>query len=1406
MDTDLSNYIKYCLGYIRLTRERTVAAQQRYSVDFPKLYFSLLGLLNGDTDGKKGELINLDTFYKFDPKKVPENQKDQYEKEKVLANKIEDIYNKYRNDEFTKQIILSFGYFEIELPIVSEEEIEDEEEEATTLRKSHGDVTNDEILEALTYLNSNYAGKPVKVAGEKCKIIGKVFGKIKVELSNGKTKVVEKSALENTEITSEEAITYLKEKALEKIKKNSQPKAEITESSSKTKIDRFPLFSLPVRIDKLITKSGVEQYSLYAVDPEIQVNIGILESILKEDLYLQLLEEMGKYEIEGKLVLPITHLDTFIKIWHEIKAKLKLREANFDEDSFNLEEIKLSLSPKANYFLAEDLAKLSKFTEKELVKTSLTSWTIDDELTLEGDAPHETELYFPFLYDKYQVSTLSVLVNKASIIQGPPGTGKSETIANLLCHLAATGKKVLFVSQKAQALKVVKDKLKKINVKYLFGYLPNPNSAQTGEEDEADGIAPQLSGLGAYIQKLDIIFSRNKQLTGNPPSIATVVEKKSDLRAEISSNIEKQRRYYELWNELLSLERFDVKISYFVSFGEKFSEKYWNIIKGLKKEIEGRKTLLNSLEKDNPKKKIPSDIFTKIKDISHHKYSTSLTSLRENFLQIWDEIKITQDEILKLSEQIKLYKNKKEKINLDKLFLSLDPKNSSFINDLEIFKEDISKTAYDRHFNLLRKFNNFKRNIRLKNNLHKIPREVVDYIDKYLDQDISRTEARNFLVSLCDYFRYYKNTEKLENEKTNLLKLLNDLYKKHEQCFVAPINSIIQEHICHINTSQDSVLTILTTLVNYFSYHEKYNDITLEKENIENEHTLNLDACGLSNEECLVLENIIDGENPVHPELVKKNILRIQEIKDELRNLANGDDLSELSKEIKSLEIDRSKRISLYLQNIVNANVVKKWQHGIKIKQVVAKLARAFGKSKKAFKTFDKLRKEADNFNAVLDLIPIWIMELDDASRIVPLEPGIFDYVILDEASQCNVAYTLPVMFRSDRTLFVGDSEQMRDSTVMFKSNKIFDELAHRYKIPEERQIKCTGSSVQSVLDIAKNRGFMFKTLQYHYRSPQELIGFSNKYFYKPNGKDLIPLNSNYLTYKDTNRVMLIHEVYSDWKEEFSDKVNVAEARAILGLFKDIQNDIKYQGKSVGILSFFNAQATFLRELFEKEGFDEERDNYKISIIEGIQGDEKDIIIYSFVIRSPEQKNKYTPLTGEGGDIKSDVNRGRVNVAFSRARLQVHCFLSLPINEIPEKIWIKKYLQYVEENGVVDFYSTEMKPFDSGFEQEFYKEFSRKYKTKYLIQNQVSSCGFRVDFVISNPVNNKKLAVECDGPTHFKNEVDEAYGIYVQSDEERQRVIETATKWPFFRIKYSDWIDPSSNHAVFFESIVDLLK
>jgi superfamily I DNA and/or RNA helicase len=474
------------------------------------------------------------------------------------------------------------------------------------------------------------------------------------------------------------------------------------------------------------------------------------------------------------------------------------------------------------------------------------------------------------------------------------------------------------------------------------------------------------------------------------------------------------------------------------------------------------------------------------------------------------------------------------------------------------------------------------------------------------------------------------------------------------------------------NTRNEQVKHI-NSLYNHCLYYENLSNLI----NMENRLKEKLSTCGVSDDEFYIIDDKIDNSKAENLDIIKDNILRVQQIKKELILLSKSESANKINFELHNAEKDRGQRVSVYIQNIINRSLLDKYDKNIVIRKIIGRIQKAFGKSKKAFKTFDKLRSDPDNFNAALDIIPIWIMELDDASRLLPLQSNMFDYVILDEASQCNIAYTMPTMFRAVRAIFVGDKEQMRDNTIMFKSNRVFDELAHRYQIPDERQIKAAGTSVQSLLHIADSLKFRTRMLKYHYRSPAELIGFSNENFYH---KSLVPLNSNYLTYKDTNRVMLVHEVESDWSEEISDNINVAEAKAILGLFKELRSDEKYKDKSIGILSFFNAQATEIRKIFTEGGFKEENDNYKVSIIEGIQGDEKDIIIYSFVIRNIDQKRRYNPLTGEGGDIRGDINKGRVNVAFSRARMQVHCFVSMPIRDIPDKIWIKKYLEYATEN------------------------------------------------------------------------------------------------------------------------------
>ena len=66
------------------------------------------------------------------------------------------------------------------------------------------------------------------------------------------------------------------------------------------------------------------------------------------------------------------------------------------------------------------------------------------------------------MYQTIVIEILSIVLIRTKngvLVQGPPGTGKSQTIANLICHLLALGKKVLVTSHAARALTVLKNKI-----------------------------------------------------------------------------------------------------------------------------------------------------------------------------------------------------------------------------------------------------------------------------------------------------------------------------------------------------------------------------------------------------------------------------------------------------------------------------------------------------------------------------------------------------------------------------------------------------------------------------------------------------------------------------------------------------------------------------------------------------------------------------------------------------------------------------------------------------------------------------------------------------------------------------------------------------------------------------------
>ena len=70
------------------------------------------------------------------------------------------------------------------------------------------------------------------------------------------------------------------------------------------------------------------------------------------------------------------------------------------------------------------------------------------------------ELYFPKPFNDEQVRIVQLLeVHNGVVVQGPPGTGKTHTIANIICHYLAQGKRILVTSMKDPALVVLQEQL-----------------------------------------------------------------------------------------------------------------------------------------------------------------------------------------------------------------------------------------------------------------------------------------------------------------------------------------------------------------------------------------------------------------------------------------------------------------------------------------------------------------------------------------------------------------------------------------------------------------------------------------------------------------------------------------------------------------------------------------------------------------------------------------------------------------------------------------------------------------------------------------------------------------------------------------------------------------------------------
>ena len=278
-----------------------------------------------------------------------------------------------------------------------------------------------------------------------------------------------------------------------------------------------------------------------------------------------------------------------------------------------------------------------------------------------------------------------------------------------------------------------------------------------------------------------------------------------------------------------------------------------------------------------------------------------------------------------------------------------------------------------------------------------------------------------------------------------------------------------------------------------------------------------------------------------------------------------------------------------------------------------------------------------DLFRRSLRVVPIWITTAQ-AAQAIPLEPKLFDLVVIDEASQCTLTNLLPLLYRGKRLAIIGDSEQLPAIPTVQDTEELT--LAKKFEVePFLTLIGHASNDVYSAAADALPRGRAgVLHLDEHFRSNPQIIGFSNRHIYQqrlvlktdPSKGRSLPVGSG-VHKQHVSGCASRGERGRSWQ-------NMPEAQAVMGLIRKLRSDSEMQHYSIGVVTPFSAQKDLLRNLLEADGA---ASKILVDSAYGFQGDERDIIIFSPVVAAG--------ITSSASKwVESPPNL--INVALTRAR------------------------------------------------------------------------------------------------------------------------------------------------------------
>ncbi|MBN2603266.1 MAG: AAA family ATPase [Candidatus Thermoplasmatota archaeon] len=1090
-----------------------------------------------------------------------------------------------------------------------------------------------------------------------------------------------------------------------------------------------------------------------------------------------------------------------------------------------------------------------------------------DDNGISGNSYNEVNtIYFPKEYNDEQLGIIfKAQKNNKVLVQGPPGTGKSHTIANLICHFLANGKKILITAYTKRALEVLKQKLPEDFKNLTVNLLGGDSSSIQDLEASVNEINDKLSSadfytyennIDEYKQDLHVLKENQSMITNKLLNLKeqeirkqVINENYHGLLIEIAQKLEADRVKFDWFKDDYSdinNNEIIAKIKNFITLNQHYQTVDCN---EFEYEVPDIKELFTpsefnefadvnayllqciSLESDNlivcsdhfqTKKLLDSlyNICLEIEKKKQTKISSIHTDVKKNST-VWAERIKKSKEILNSLRRIDLG-------SLDRNVEILYPKDMN----LRILKNDANKLLHylksgGKLDGVLFKFKKYFLPNEIKEKLYlidsvrvngnpcnktwELSSVIEDIRIQQLFEDLAKIWDAKIKNLSKNYEKFFEAFDRLQAETTGLLNSLNEANKlateiskdssiriqdfesdKIKELIHAIEINYYQKKFKEFNSRKEHILFYLSdNSLHPISIHIKnvitkfdtikYQQLIDEIEDINFRKNQYVEFKKIETElkSCvpiliyMIIEGTFNNDNIKNLE----DAILYKHAKKEVQKLLDKDDEDQLIADLKSYESREKKLIAKIsslkawvhvLSNLQQNKILR--QHLTAWVQAVRKIGKT-GRGKRALKFRQEAQKEMEYCKTT---VPCWIMPLYKVTETISPEQGIYDYVIIDEASQLGPD-ALFLFYISKKIIIVGDDKQTSPEYVGISPDTMDPFIRKHLKgIPFANFYGIDFS----IFDHAKRFCDGLIVLREHFRCMPEIIEFSNKLFYAPDGKGLYPLKQ----YSE-NRLEPLEHVFCEkgYIEGIHQNIiNRVEAELIVRKISELVNDDCYNGKTFGVISLQgHAQGPLIENILLKEIGEKQFKERKIVCgnSASFQGDERDVIFLSLVTAHNHNRNALTRPEDER----------RFNVAVSRAVEQIWLFHSVQLEDLSNTSDLRyklldHFINYKPQTiplpeRVERKPGKQPEPFESWFEVDVHNDIvSHGYSV--IPQYEVVKGKYRIDLVLILD-DGTKMAIECDGDKWHSAE-------QFQNDLMRQKVLERCG-WQFFRVRGGEY-------------------